>query len=359
MGGSPPWDLTLAFDILTAIGLGAACGIRPFLPVLVAGGLAAANATIDFDHTRLRVPRGALVAARVTAAFVVTILAAKLDPAVRPLGGEPRHRRPARRGHARRTTTTARRSAGCSACCSPCSPRLRRATSSGACARRLDEQAAGALPLYARGRRADRRRRCRARAAAVAVVVALPRLAAAGRPPALRREVRRPARAAVKLVLAVVDGMKPAMVRRAVETGQAPVMAKVMERGTFVSDCVAAFPSVTPVCATSIATGARQDVHHIPAMNWFWRDERRYVEYGSSMRAARRFGIGQQLTDLIYTMNGEHLSPRGADDLRGARRRRRAHRRHDVPDLPRAPRARGVAGDGAVAGARRPRSSGP
>ena len=113
----------------------------------------------------------------------------------------------------------------------------------------------------------------------------------------------------MKLVLAVVDGMKPAMVRRAVETGHAPAMAKAMERGTFVDDCVAAFPSVTPVCATSIATGARQDVHRIPAMNWFWRDERRYVEYGSSMRAARRFGIGQQLTDLIYTMNGEHLAP--------------------------------------------------
>jgi hypothetical protein len=113
----------------------------------------------------------------------------------------------------------------------------------------------------------------------------------------------------VKLVLAVVDGMKPAMVRRAVQTGQAPVLAKVIERGTFVSDCVSAFPSVTPVCATSIATGARQDVHRIPAMNWFWRDERRYVEYGSSMRAARRFGIAQQLTDLVYTMNGEHLAP--------------------------------------------------
>jgi hypothetical protein len=112
----------------------------------------------------------------------------------------------------------------------------------------------------------------------------------------------------VKLVLAVVDGMKPAMVRRAVETGQAPVLAKVIERGAFVSECVAAFPSVTPVCATTIATGARQDAHHIPAMNWFWRDERRYVEYGSSMRAARRFGIAQQLTDLVYTMNAEHLS---------------------------------------------------
>jgi len=73
-------DLTLAFDILTAIGLGCACGIRPFLPVLVAGGLAAANTTIDFDQTPyafLEAPWWLLV---VAAAFVVTILAAKLIP---------------------------------------------------------------------------------------------------------------------------------------------------------------------------------------------------------------------------------------------------------------------------------------
>jgi hypothetical protein len=43
--------LTLALDILTAIGLGAACGLRPFVPALAAGALAAANATIDFDGT--------------------------------------------------------------------------------------------------------------------------------------------------------------------------------------------------------------------------------------------------------------------------------------------------------------------
>jgi hypothetical protein len=43
--------LTTLLDILTAIGLGAACGLRPFVPALAAGALAAANATIDFDHT--------------------------------------------------------------------------------------------------------------------------------------------------------------------------------------------------------------------------------------------------------------------------------------------------------------------
>jgi hypothetical protein len=80
-----------------------------------------------------------------------------------------------------------------------------------------------------------------------------------------------------------------------------------MERGTYVDACCAAFPSVTPVCAATIATGVRQDRHRIPSMNWYSRDEDRYVEYGSSFSAARRFGVVQQLTDTIYNMNMEHL----------------------------------------------------
>jgi hypothetical protein len=110
-----------------------------------------------------------------------------------------------------------------------------------------------------------------------------------------------------KLLLAVVDGLKPAMLERAVATGRAPAMAAVMERGTVVDGCCAAFPSVTPVCAATIATGVGPDAHRIPSMNWYWRDERRYVEYGSSFSASRRFGLVQQLTDTVYNMNGEHL----------------------------------------------------
>lgn len=43
-------------------------------------------------------------------------------------------------------------------------------------------------------------------------------------------------------------------------------------------------------------------------MNWFHRGEERYVEYGSSFRAAQRFGIARQLTDTVYNMNRAHLS---------------------------------------------------
>ena len=52
-----------------------------------------------------------------------------------------------------------------------------------------------------------------------------------------------------KLVLVVIDAMKPAMLERTVVSGRAPTLQALLERGQHVDDCVAAFPSVTPVCA--------------------------------------------------------------------------------------------------------------
>ena len=109
-------------------------------------------------------------------------------------------------------------------------------------------------------------------------------------------------------MLCVLDGLKPSMLERAVAVGRAPALKALMQRGVYIDDCVAAFPSVTPVCAASIATGCWQDEHLIPSMNWYSREEARYVEYGSSFRAAQRFGFARQLTDTVYNMNRAHLS---------------------------------------------------
>ncbi len=119
---------------------------------------------------------------------------------------------------------------------------------------------------------------------------------------------RRPSPSPAKLVLCVIDAMAPAMLERAVAAGAAPVLERLMQGGRYVPDCVAAFPSVTPVCAASIVTGLAQDEHRIPAMNWFHREEDRYIEYGSSFRSAQRFGIARQLTDTVYNMNRAHLA---------------------------------------------------
>ncbi|MGZ4173327.1 MAG: alkaline phosphatase family protein [Solirubrobacteraceae bacterium] len=111
-----------------------------------------------------------------------------------------------------------------------------------------------------------------------------------------------------KLVLVVIDALKPAMLERAIASGRAPALARIVEEGVYVDDCVAAFPSVTPVCAASITTGVGPDEHLIPSMNWYHREEARYVEYGSSFSASRQFGVLRSLTDTVYRMNAEHLS---------------------------------------------------
>ncbi len=112
-----------------------------------------------------------------------------------------------------------------------------------------------------------------------------------------------------KLVLVVIDALKPAMLERAIAAGRAPALHRIQQEGVYVDDCVAAFPSVTPVCASTITTGVGPDMHHIPSMNWYHRDEARYVEYGSSFSASRQFGVLRSLTDTVYRMNAEHLSP--------------------------------------------------
>jgi hypothetical protein len=65
---------------------------------------------------------------------------------------------------------------------------------------------------------------------------------------------------------------------------------------------------LTPVCLTSIATGAYPDVHHIPHLVWYHRGEERVIEYGSSFPAMRAVGARRAIRDTIFGMSGEHLA---------------------------------------------------
>ena len=112
---------------------------------------------------------------------------------------------------------------------------------------------------------------------------------------------------ATKAILIVIDGLTPAMFEDAVERGSAPALAALAERGEY-RRAVTVFPSLTPVCLSSLATGAYPDVHHIPHLVWYHRGERRLVEYGSSFAALRRAGARRGIVDAIFRMNEEHLS---------------------------------------------------
>ena len=110
-----------------------------------------------------------------------------------------------------------------------------------------------------------------------------------------------------KLILVVIDGLTPAVFEAAVDNGAAPTLASLAEAGSY-ARATSVFPSLTPVCLASLATGGGPDVHHIPHLVWYHRGEERLVEYGSSFGAMRAVGTRKAIRDAIVEMNAEHLS---------------------------------------------------
>jgi hypothetical protein len=106
-------------------------------------------------------------------------------------------------------------------------------------------------------------------------------------------------------VLVVIDGLTPSML----EAADTPALRFLLDHGEY-RRAASAFPSLTPVCLASIATGAHPDVHEIPHLVWWHRGEERLVEYGSSFAAMRAVGFVQGLRDTIVNLNEQHLSKR-------------------------------------------------
>jgi predicted AlkP superfamily pyrophosphatase or phosphodiesterase len=109
------------------------------------------------------------------------------------------------------------------------------------------------------------------------------------------------------LVLVVVDGLTPSVFERAVETGETPALAFLAANGRY-ARATSTFPSLTPVCVSSIATGTHPDGHRIPHLVWFDRDERRIVEYGSSLGAIVAAGTRRSIVDTVFDLSARHLA---------------------------------------------------
>ncbi len=106
-----------------------------------------------------------------------------------------------------------------------------------------------------------------------------------------------------KVILIVIDGLTPSMF----EAADTPALRFLADHGEY-RRAASTFPSLTPVCLSSIATGGHPDTHHIPHLVWWNRDEERLVEYGSSFAAVRAAGLARSLRDTIVDLNAKHLA---------------------------------------------------
>src|SRR5688500_19660605 len=78
--------MSLFLDTTTGIGLAGATGVRPYLPPLLAGGLARGDIGIDFDGTDLRFLESTGFLAAVVAVGVVAFFVERVPPAPRTRG---------------------------------------------------------------------------------------------------------------------------------------------------------------------------------------------------------------------------------------------------------------------------------
>ena len=104
------------------------------------------------------------------------------------------------------------------------------------------------------------------------------------------------------VILIVIDGLTPSML----EATDTPMLRFLLDHGRY-RRSVSTFPSLTPVCLASIATGGHADVHGIPHLVWWNRADQRLVEYGSSFGALVASGLVRGLRDTIVNLNEHHL----------------------------------------------------
>lgn len=76
-----------------------------------------------------------------------------------------------------------------------------------------------------------------------------------------------------QLLVVALDGAVPSVVKTLVDAGRLPAFARLAERGVWLSDCRPPFPTITPTCWSSLATGATPATHgatcqdlHLPGM---------------------------------------------------------------------------------------------
>jgi len=109
------------------------------------------------------------------------------------------------------------------------------------------------------------------------------------------------------VLLLVLDGIRPDVLRAAIEEGDAPALGLLAERGEAVWDAVSVFPSITPAATAAIATGAAPAESGILGHAWYDREEGRVVVYGAMRDTVISTGPIKVFHNNVWRMNRDDL----------------------------------------------------
>jgi hypothetical protein len=109
------------------------------------------------------------------------------------------------------------------------------------------------------------------------------------------------------VLLLVLDGIRPDVLRAAIREGDAPSLGALAERGVAVWDAVSVFPSITPAATAAIATGEAPAGSGIVGHAWYDEEERRVVVYGAMTETVMATGPIKVFHNNVWRMNRDDL----------------------------------------------------
>ncbi len=109
------------------------------------------------------------------------------------------------------------------------------------------------------------------------------------------------------LHLIIVDGLNPRLLDQELGARRLPALAHLISRGVLL-EATSVFPTVTPTCLASLATGCTPAQHGIHGIVWWNLQEERYVSYWPSPQTLLAGTFGQVMRDILQNLNTSHLA---------------------------------------------------
>ena len=95
----------------------------------------------------------------------------------------------------------------------------------------------------------------------------------------------------MKVLLVVIDAATPRVVCPAIQTGELPVMQKLMQAGCMHERSTTIFPSITPAATGAIITGSYPAENGIVGAAWYDPTTKEIAYYGDDFWVIAREGF--------------------------------------------------------------------
>src|SRR5690625_1226139 len=105
-----------------------------------------------------------------------------------------------------------------------------------------------------------------------------------------------------------IDSLMAKPLETAIQTGRAPALEFLMEKGTYYPKVVGSFPTMSVTVDSTLLTGTYADKHRVPGLNWFDAAKKEIVNYGTGFFETFRLGTRRSIHNMLYRLNHEHLS---------------------------------------------------